>query len=378
MFMRQERSKPAEGAIPIWRVSRIPCEFFDSDSAALKLSSIYEIQRIMMINAAVVGLGWWGRQIVCSLERSTEIKVVRAVDSNRKAHEDFAAAHGLPPVLATLEEALEDPALDAVILCTPQNLHTAQVLAAASAGKHVFCEKPLAMTRTDAEASVAACAKAGVQLAVGHERRFEPGMRRLRSIVREGRLGKLLHVEANFSHNKLSQLKADDWRADPYFPAAFTGTGIHLTDAFLDLLGPITEVYALAGRLVSERPNGDFTSLMLRFASGATGFASSILETPLYLGFRLFGSEGWAEIRNKSHPDTPGIATLTIMLRDGQQKTEAFASEDTALLNLESFAHAIKGVRPYPFSDEQKIGNAAVLEAVSRSVSTGLPVRIAD
>lgn len=328
-----------------------------------------------MINAAVAGLGWWGKQIVRSLADSDDIKVIRAVDPMHDAHAAFAAEHGLL-LSAGLDEALADPDVQAVILCTPQDLHTGQVLAAARAGRHVFCEKPLAMTRADAEASVAACREAGVVLGVGHERRFEPAMRRLRNLVREGRLGTLLHVEANFSHDKLTHLKPGDWRVDPKYPAAFTGMGIHLTDAFLDLFGPVAEVNAAAARLVSERPNGDIVSVQLRFASGATGFVSAILETPLYIGLRLFGSQGWAEIRNASHPDTPGPATLTVQHRGGGAETEEFAWENAVLLNLEAFAQAIRGEAPYPFSDEQKIGNVAVLEAVARSVESGAAVQI--
>lgn len=231
--------------------------------------------------------------------------------------------------------------VDAVILCTPQDMHTGQMLAAARAGKHVFCGKPLAMTRADAEASVAACRAAGVMLGVGHERRFEPAMRRLREMLRAGRLGTILHLEANFSHDKLRHIKPGDRRADPRNPAAFTGMGIHLTDAFPERAGPATEVYAAAARLVPERPNGDIVSVQLRLAPGATAFAGAILETPLYIGFRVFGSEGRAEIRNATHPDTPGLATLTVQPR-GAPETEEFAWENAALLNLQAFARGAR------------------------------------
>src|SRR6476620_11607458 len=114
-----------------------------------------------MIHAAVAGLGWWGKQVVRSLAGSKEIKVVRAVEPDCEPHLSFAAEHGLA-LSASLTQALADPAVDAIILCTPQELHTEQVLATARAGKHVFCEKPLAMTRANAEVSVAACREAGV------------------------------------------------------------------------------------------------------------------------------------------------------------------------------------------------------------------------
>lgn len=330
------------------------------------------------MQVAVAGLGWWGRQIVRTLSGSPSIRVVLAIEPDPAAtHAGFAAEYGLR-LAPTLDAALRDPSIDAVILCTPQNLHTAQVLEAAAAGKHVFCEKPLAMTRADAEASVAACRAAGVMLGVGHERRFEPAMRRLRALLRDGSLGTLLHCEANFSHAKLTHIQPGDWRADPRNPAAYTGMGIHLTDAFLELAGPATEVFASAARLVSARPNGDLVSVQLRFASGATGFASAILETPLYNAFRVFGSAAWVEIRNATHPDTPGPSTLTMETRDGIRTVEDFTWEDAVGLNLHAFAAAIRGEAKYPFTDAEKIGNIAVLEAVARSVETGAVIRLAS
>ena len=87
-----------------------------------------------MLNAAVVGLGWWGKQIVTCLADSEKINVVRAVDVNLEGARDFAAAHGVE-LGASYDDALADPAIDSVILVTPHLLHEEQVLAAAAAGK---------------------------------------------------------------------------------------------------------------------------------------------------------------------------------------------------------------------------------------------------
>ncbi len=330
-----------------------------------------------MVNAAVAGLGWWGRQITRSLAGCADLRLVRAIEPNAAAHADFAREHGLP-LSASIAEALADPAVDAVILCTPHAMHAAQVLEVAAAGRHVFCEKPLALTRADAERSVAACRAAGVVLGIGHERRFEPAIRRLRDILRAGELGEVLHARADFSHDKLAHIAAGDWRADPAnAPAAsMTAMGVHLTDLFLDLVGPVEEVHAITSHLVSDRPNGDGVSAHLRFASGASGHINAVLETPLYISLTVMGARGWAEIRNETHPDTPGPATLTIQPRGGERQVETFGWENATLLNLQAFAAAIRGVADYPFTDAQKIGNVAVLEAIARSATSRAPVRV--
>lgn len=328
------------------------------------------------MKAAVVGLGWWGRQITRSLAGRGEIRLVRAVDP-LASNAGFASEAGMA-FSATLEEALADPQLEAVILCTPHALHTEQVLACAAARKHVFCEKPLALTKRDAQRSVAACREAGVALGIGHERRFEPAIRRLREILRAGELGQILHARADFSHDKLAHIREGDWRADEHnAPAAsMTAMGVHLTDLFLDLVGPIEEVHAIATRLTGKRPNGDGISAHLRFASGATGHINAVLETPLCITLLVQGTGGWAEIRNDSHPDTPGPSTLTVLPRGGERREERFAWENATLLNLLAFARSVRDGAPYPFTDAQKVGNVAVLEAVAKSAREGAPARV--
>src|SRR3954447_24133458 len=331
-----------------------------------------------MIRAAIAGLGWWGKHMVRRMKDSDTLRIVTAIEMNT-THESFATEHGLR-FTTDLTAALMDPKIDAVILCTPHSMHTEQVLAVAAAGKHVFCEKPLALTRADAERSVEACRTAGVMLGIGHERRYEPAMAEVRRLVRDGALGAVMHVEANFSHDKLANVPAGDWRTSPKdAPAAgMTAMGIHLTDLFVDLFGPMSEVYGATTSRVAYPDNGDVISVHARFASGATGYLNAILVTPLYLRFTVFGSQAWVEVRNESHPDTPGGAIhLVLQHRDGRREAREFAWTDAVRENLEAFARAAEGRGEYPFTDEQKIANIAALEAITRSAATNAPVKVA-
>ncbi|WP_375460648.1 Gfo/Idh/MocA family protein [uncultured Enterovirga sp.] len=328
-----------------------------------------------MIKAAVAGLGWWGQHIVRRMAGSEVLRIVAAVETNPE-RSAFAAEHGIR-FASELPEVLRDPEIDAVILATPHALHTGQVLAVAAAGKHVFCEKPLALNRADAERSVEACRQAGVMLGIGHERRYEAAIGELRQLVRSGALGTIMHAEANFSHDKLANVPEGDWRASPAdAPAAgMTAMGVHLTDLYLDLFGPIREVFAATTSRVAYHRTGDVISVLLRFESGATGYLNAILVTPLYIGLTVFGSEGWAEIRNHTHPDTPGPTTLTVQYRDGRRESRDYDWRDTVREGLETFARAIGGA-PYPFTEAEKVGNVAVLEAICRSAATNAPVAV--
>lgn len=329
-----------------------------------------------MIRAAITGLGWWGRTIVQRLQGSDKLRVVRAVDLRPEAAGPFAAELGLP-LSASLDEALADPEVEAVILATPHSLHHAQVLAAAAAGRHVFCEKPLALTAAHAREMVQACRARGLVLGIGHERRFEPALIEARRLIAAGALGTIMHIEANFSHDKLAGVPAGDWRAskvDSPLPA-ITGMGIHLTDAFIHMIGEVAEVFALSARRVLEAEGGDVASVQVRFASGVTGFLNCILLTPLYLRLAVFGSEAWVEVRNATHPDTAGPSTLTLCRAGGAPETRRFEWTDTVRANLEAFADAISGRAGYPFTAAELIANIALLEALCESADTGRPVK---
>src|SRR5262249_54975914 len=146
-----------------------------------------------------------------------------------------------------------DARVQAVVLATPHTLHVEQVIAAARAGKAVFCEKPLALTRADAERAIAACREAGVVLATGQDKRHWSSMRQVPRVVASGRLGEILHVEGNFSNETSTQFPVA-WResAAESPGAGMTATGIHIVDAFVNLVGPVRQVTA---QLVERKPH---------------------------------------------------------------------------------------------------------------------------
>jgi|SRR6266851_1331452 len=115
-----------------------------------------------MIDAAIVGLGRWGRVLVTAVQgKSDRLRFTRGVSRNLEAHRDFAATHRIG-LVADLDAVLADRSIDAVALATPHSLHCQQIIAVATAGKAVFCEKPLTLTKADAEVAIEACRKTGV------------------------------------------------------------------------------------------------------------------------------------------------------------------------------------------------------------------------
>lgn len=319
-----------------------------------------------MINLAMVGLGWWGRKMTDVVQgKSAVIRITRAVDPDLDAARPFAEARGVP-VTADLEDALRDPAVQAVVLATPHALHGEQIERAATAGKHVFCEKPLALHRAEAERSVALCRQAGVVLGMGHERRFEPPIAEMIAAADAGRLGRLLQIEANFSHDKFLSLDPGNWRLDPaHAPAGgMTATGIHLTDLAIRLMGPAREVAVTCEQLVSTLRGGDTMSAHVRFRNGGSASISASLGYPFISRFAAYGSDGWIEVRDKAHVEQPDGWVVTKGLKGRPISVAEVGKAEPVLWNLEAFGRAVDGGAPYPITGEQLVDNIALLEAI--------------
>ena len=114
-----------------------------------------------MLNAAMIGLGWWGQKLVRAAEGSDLIRFTRAVTLEPDLAREFCATRKLK-LGASYDDVLADRGIDAVVLATPHTTHRRLVEAAAGARKHVFCEKPFAMSKADAQAALSACRRAGV------------------------------------------------------------------------------------------------------------------------------------------------------------------------------------------------------------------------
>src|SRR3954471_23065833 len=199
-----------------------------------------------MIKAAMVGMGWWGKTLVESVQGvSPDLQFVAGVARTQTDEiKQFCTAQHLT-LYDTYEKALADPNVDAFVLATPHSLHSPQVIAAAQAKKHVFCEKPFALTKAHAEAAVAATTKAGVTLGLGYNRRFHPEITRLRQQIRSGELGTVLHIDATMTFPNALALTPEAWRAhkDETPCGGLTPMGVHAIDGMIDLCGEIDQVY---------------------------------------------------------------------------------------------------------------------------------------
>ena len=185
-----------------------------------------------MLNAAMIGLGWWGKELVRSQQDSKLMRFTHGVTLEPDTVRDFAAEMNLK-IGTRYENILADKSIDCVVLATPHSLHRQQVEAAAAAGKHVFCEKPFALTLTDAKAMIAACRENGVLLMVDQTKRYQNRHRTLKRLLDAGYVGEPIMVRAAYlqdityawQHMEPKRL-ATYWKHD----GVISGIGIHVLD----------------------------------------------------------------------------------------------------------------------------------------------------
>lgn len=330
-----------------------------------------------MLGAAIVGLGWWGRTIARELAGSSRIRPVLGVDPDAECRHRVAA-QGLATT-ADLQEALDAPGVDAVVLCSPHRYHSEQIIAAAQAGKHVFCEKPFTATVAEADAALGAVQAAGLALGIGHERRFEPAVVQLRQRCASGELGTPLAFEGNFSQDKFLALPAHNWRLSrteaPIGP--LSATGVHLVDLAISIFGEPSEVWARLATRATSFENGDTLSITLGYPRGETAVITAILTTPFLGRVCVLGSHGWMEIRDRSHPENPAGWDVTTTLRGAAPDVRFFPPHPAVRENLECFAESIEGVRDYPVTADEIRATVRTCAAIARSVQIGSvePVR---
>jgi predicted dehydrogenase len=228
---------------------------------------------------------------------------------------------------------------------------------------------------------VAATTKAGVTLGLGYNRRFHPEMTKLRTQIRNGDLGTILHVEATMTFPNALALKPEAWRAhrDETPCGGLTPMGVHALDGMIDLCGPIASVYCQSLRRAVAVDSDDTTSMLFKMAAGMTGYLGTMTATGPGFSFQVFGSAGWVRLEGMTH--VAGASSEERRTRlfgackfqpiKGPAQTWEAARLDVTRAALEAFATAAAGGAVYPITLDEMVHGAAVTEAVVKSAASG-------
>jgi predicted dehydrogenase len=321
-----------------------------------------------MLQLAIIGLGGWGRRLVDSVQgKSDSVRFSSAVVRRPELSAGYAAAHGLK-LTTDLAAVLADGAVDGVVSCGPAHLHAAHSLSALEAGKPVLAIKPMALTAKEAAALAAAAARHRRPLALGYNRCFFPNVAELRRRLRANALGHLLHAEGDFCVDRYRGIKAGSWKADPaHAPAGSLAD--HMLYLTIETLGPIAEVHALGFSHHTDNELADTTAVLLRTAARQSALLTAIGVSPDYYRFQVFGTKGWAELRDARH--------FSFQPLDGEREDLVLAPVDAERTEVEAFASAICGEQAFPVPVADAVHGVAVLEAMGRSAIEERLVRLA-
>ncbi len=249
----------------------------------------------MMLRWGLVGASTIAREWMVAAMRAAGGSVELVVSANADRGRVFAEAQGIPRSTTSLEEILADSDIDAVYVSTTNELHKAQVLAAAAAGKHVLCEKPLALTLPDARQMVAACRAAGVVMGTNHHLRNAVTHRAMQELIAAGRIGRPLF--ARVFHAVYLPAHLQGWRLTA--PSAGGGVvmdiTVHDADTLRFVLGDeaesVTAMAQCAG--MGQGSVEDGVMGVVRFRSGLLAqFHDAFTTRHARTGFEVHGTEG--------------------------------------------------------------------------------------
>ncbi len=243
------------------------------------------------LGVGVVGLGRWAHQVAAVIERLPCLELSGAWSRSRERREEFRKAFGCESP-ESLEELLAREDIQGIIITAPDSTHKTLAEAVAEAGKHVFVEKPIATSLSDARAMIAAASRAGVLLMVGHSTRRLGGHRMMKEWVESGRLGTILQAEGNNSNDRLRDLPEGHWtgRREENPGGPLTQLGVHVADNLIYLLGPVRRVSAFSSQRCRGWDVPDVTGTLLEFHSGAVGYIGSNYASPRWTAFtNLYG-----------------------------------------------------------------------------------------
>jgi predicted dehydrogenase len=328
----------------------------------------------------LVGAGYWGTQVALAAALDPGVELVACHSRSPEAREAFAHRHGCR-ACTSYGEMLTDPAIQGIVVMSPNQAHRNHVEAAAAAGKHVLVTKPIATTIEDGIAMIRACERAGVILAVGHQSRREPAIRRLRQLLAAGALGQPVMAEANISTGNGILIRPEQWRwkRNECPGGPLIQLGIHHVDTLQYLLGPIVRVLGWQHRRYVPADIDDVTMTLLEFESGTSSYLGAGYASGQACWIKLYGTLAVA------HYDQHLGLTLS---HDTWEAGPARRQEapgiplqppiPTMREEVCEFAECLRTGKPPEIDGWQALRNLAVVLAAVRSQQTGLAVAVED
>jgi predicted dehydrogenase len=323
----------------------------------------------MTIGWGIIGIGGHANRFMApALGRAADTKLVAVASRDPGRAEAFAAKHGAKRAYNSIERLLADPELDVLYIATPNNMHCEETILAAKAGKHVYCEKPMALTVADCETMIQVCNYNKVKLGIDFQNRFHPAHVEARRLILSGEAGEVNVIKAQYAHGRSRNApRGTGWRNNPEVAGAgsLVGTGVHPIDLCTDEKPP-------------ERPVDDMAYVIMTFQNGATAVViSGVLVPRSDDDAVIYGSKMKITCRN-----TVGMPLRGELIIEGDAVNlhETFPTEDPIpglyIKAVEAFNKSIVDNTPPPASGYDGLEMVRVVAAIQESSRTGRAVKV--
>ena len=308
----------------------------------------------MALGWAIVSPGHYPEYTFAPSIRSAEDADLVAVCSRDMGRaEAFAQRHGAPAAYDSLDELVKDPRVDVVFIASPNHLHAPYTKVAARAGKHVLCEKPMALTAQDAADMIRVCRAKGVKLGLGFESVHHPAMKRARRLVEDGVVGAASLVQAQYGGGVRGVVAPparsgglNDWWSTPEMvggASAMMALGVHAVNALRFILNQeVAEVTAMTDGHTGEQPLEALATLLLRFQGGPIGMVVCGRRTPdLKAGAVVYGSDGRIVLEGTTGQNIQGKLEVVSETVNSTEEYE-FQELGTTIGEVEAFNRAVR------------------------------------
>ena len=233
----------------------------------------------MKTNVGIIGCGSIATaSFAPSLLDSAQADLVAVCRRDLTAAQEFARQFGGCRAYGSAAELLADDQVEAVIVATPTDSHRDLTCEAAALGKHVLCEKPMALDRHECRDMMAACEQHGVALAVAYRRRLFPQVTKAKELIAAGEIGRIVCARTHYSGNSGSD--PNSWRMEPGLGGSLMEMAVHRLEVLLNFTDRPRAVMAMIDTIAQDWPVDDTNALLIRFADGMIGMHSTILTSP--------------------------------------------------------------------------------------------------
>ena len=334
-----------------------------------------------MIKLGVIGLGV-GKLHMQGIVRGGKAEIAAICDTNEELLKKVAEEFRVANYSTDYREMLKDETIDGILVTTPDHVHLEQVCAALRAGKHVLCEKPLALHMDECREMMKVAEETGKIFMVGQVCRVTPGFVMAKKIIDEGLLGDLYFVESEYAHD-YSRMAEDNWRRDPAIQRhGVTGGGCHAVDLIRWLTGedPIEVCSYSTHKALVDWPCDDSTIAIMKFNDGLKGkvYVSTGCQREYTMRTVIYGTKGTVVVDNKSNTMTLYVKEFGGMDKLMGKNMNRIAHQIPVSIEshnftaeIAEFCHCVENNLPASIPAIEGAKTVAVCEAIIRSSATG-------